>query len=200
MPSTVGAHVVALDCERRECRCHVDHGKRLRGELDGRGRCGDHGGQAVEYFKFHRQRPLGGICDLGFELAELGGGEAHLSGGGLPMDERGIERRRHQLVAMLRSDVDKIAEHVVVPDFQRADAGGLGIFDLKRGDDAARFIAQPAGLIERGVVAGADKAAVAAERRQFVGQCVRKLRRDGGVGLAQPCDGVGKVARHRGES
>ncbi len=52
------------------------------------------------------------------------GGETHLAGQRLPMNERRVQRRRHQLLAVLRGDVDEIAEHVVVPDFQRADAGG----------------------------------------------------------------------------
>ena len=60
-----------------------------------------------------------GVGDLGFELAKFGGGEAHLAGERLAMDERGVERRRHQLVAVLRRHLDEIAEHVVVPDFQR---------------------------------------------------------------------------------
>ena len=194
-----GAHIVAFDSERRQRRCHVDHGKRLRRKLDGRGCRGNHGGKAFENFQFQRQGALGGIGDLGFEFAELGGGEAHLSGGGLPVDECGVERRRHQFVTVLRRDVDEIAQHIVVPDFQRADAGGLGIFHLERGDDAPRFIAQRPGLVERGVIAGADKAAVAAERRQFIGQRLRKLRGDGGVGLAQACDGIGEVAGRCGE-
>ena len=78
------------------------------------------------------------------------------------MDEGRVERRGHQLVAVLRGDLDEIAEHVVVPDLQRADAGRFGVAHLQRGDDAARFVAQRARLVERWLVAVAHEAAVAA--------------------------------------
>jgi hypothetical protein len=51
-----------------------------------------------------------------------------------------------------------------VTDFQGADAGGLGIAHLQRGDDAAGFVAQRARLVERRQVARAHETAVAAER------------------------------------
>ena len=144
--------------------------------------------EALEDFEFERQRAVGGIGDLGLERAKLGGGEAHLAGGGLAMDEGRVERRAHELVAVLRRDVDEIAEHIVVPDFQRADAGGLGIAHLQRGDDAARFVAQRTRFVERRFVAGAHKAAVAAERRQFVGQRAGQLGGECGIGPAQHLD------------
>jgi hypothetical protein len=50
-------------------------------------------------------------------VGELGGGEAHLAGKRLAMDEARVERRLHELVAMLRRHLDEIAQHVVVPDF-----------------------------------------------------------------------------------
>ena len=159
----------------------------------------DGGGEAIENLKLERQRALGGAGDLGFQFAKFSGGEAHLAGERLAMDEGRVERRAHQLVAVLRGDVDEIAEHVVVPDFQRADAGRLGVTHLQRGDDAARFVAQRARLVERGFVAGADEAAVAAERRQFVGQRALQLGGERGVGLAQRCDGLRQFARHSAE-
>ena len=55
----------------------------------------------IEDFELQRQRAVGGAGDLGFQFAELGGGEAHLAGEGLAMDEGCIERRTHQLVAVL---------------------------------------------------------------------------------------------------
>src|SRR3974390_3937616 len=73
---------------------------------------------------------------------------------------------------MLRRDVDEITEYVVVPDLQRTDAGLLGIACLQRGDHAARFVAQCAGLVESGVVTFPDEAAIALEQRQFVGERV----------------------------
>ncbi len=53
-----------------------------------------------------------------------------------------VERRLHQLLAVLRGDLDEIAEHVVVPDLERLDAGVVGIARLHRGDHAARGVAQ----------------------------------------------------------
>ena len=106
-------------------------------------------GEPLEDLELERQRAVGRVGDLGFELAELGGGEAHLAGERLAMDEGRVERRGEQLFAVLRGDLDEIAEHVVVPDLQRADAGRLGVARLQRGDDAARFVAQRARLVER---------------------------------------------------
>ena len=74
----------------------------------------------LEGLELDAERAIGGAGDLGFELAQLGGGEAHLAGERLAMDEGRVVRRRQQLVAVLRRHLDEIAEHVVVPDFQRA--------------------------------------------------------------------------------
>ncbi len=91
------------------------------------------------------------------------------------MDEGRVERRGEQLVAVLGGDLDEIAEHVVVADFERADAGLFGIFRLQRGDHAARFVAQAARLVECRVVAFAHETAVALERGQFGGERGGKL-------------------------
>ena len=88
----------------------------------------------------------------------------------LAMDEGRVQRRRHQLVAVLRGDLDEIAEHVVVADFEALDGGRLGVARLHRGDDEARGVAQIAGLVERGLIAFAHKAAVALDQRQLFGQ------------------------------
>ena len=115
------------------------------------------------------ERAVGGVGDLGFEFAEFGGGEAHLAGQRLAVDEGRVERRAHQLLAVLGGDVDEIAEHVVVPDLQRADAGRLGVTHLQRGDDAAR--------IRR--AARAPRRAPARSRRA-------RSRRRGGTPAARP--------------
>ena len=82
---------------------------------------------------------------------------------------------------MLRGDVDKIAEHVVVPDFQRADAGRFGVADLQRGDDAARFVAQRARLVEGRFVSRRARsrrhAAKRGVRRRAPDQARRRVRR-----------------------
>ena len=86
------------------------------------------------------------------------------------MDEGRIQRRRHQPVAVLRRDLDEIAEHVVVPDLERLDAGILGVARLHRGDDEAGSVAQIAAFVERGLITLADEAAVALDQRQLFGQ------------------------------
>ena len=58
------------------------------------------------------------------------------------MDEGRVERRRQQLLAVLRGHLDEIAEHVVVAHLERAHAGLVGVARLQRRDHAARFVAQ----------------------------------------------------------
>ncbi len=61
----------------------------------------------------------------------------------------------------------------------------VGIARLQRGDDPARFVAQRAQFVERGIVARPYEAAVALEIGQFVIERRRKLRRDRRIGPAQ---------------
>ena len=106
------------------------------------------------------------------------------------MDEGRVQRRRHQLVAVLRRHLDEIAEHVVVADLQALDAGLVGVARLHRGDDEARGVAQIAGLIERGFVAFAHEAAVALDQRQLLGQrafeFARQIARRAGAAPPSP--------------
>ena len=94
------------------------------------------------------------------------------------MDEGRVQRRRHQFVAVLRGDLDEIAEHVVVADFQALDAGVVGVARLHRGDDEARGVAQIAALVERRLIALADKTAVALDQRQLLGQRAFEFARE----------------------
>ena len=163
----------------------IEHRERFGGLLDRGGRRRHHRREALEGLELDAERAVGGAGDLGFELAELGGGEAHLAGERLAVDEGRVERRRQQLLAVLRGHLDEIAEHVVVPDLQRAHAGRVGVARLQRRDHAAGFVAQRARLVERGVVACAHEAAVALEVRQLVGERGRQLGRDRGIGPPQ---------------
>ena len=116
------AHVVALDREVRQRGRDIDDGERVGRLLDG-GACRRYrGGEPIENLELQRQRPIGGAGDFRFQFAEFGRREAHLPGERLPVDERRVERRGHQLLAVLGGDIDEVAEHIVVPDFQRADA------------------------------------------------------------------------------
>ena len=72
---------------------------------------------------------------------------------------------------MLRCDFDEIAEHVVVADLERLDGGRVGIPRLHRGDDEAGGVAEITALVERGLIAFLDEAAVALDQRQLLGEC-----------------------------
>ncbi len=111
-----GTHIVALDRERRQRGHGIDGGQRLRRLLDRRAGRGDARRQRIENLELQRQRAIGRIGDFCFELAEFRGGEAHLSGERLAMDEGSVQRCGEKFLAVLRGDVDEIAEHIVVPD------------------------------------------------------------------------------------
>ncbi len=85
---------------------------------------------------------------------------------------------------MQRRDLDEIAEHVVVADLERFDPGGFGISRLQTGNHLAAAVAQAAMLIEIGIGAAPDEAAVARiEGKRFVQrprQRLLDLRRRGG--------------------
>ena len=154
-------HVVTLDRQLRQGRGHVDDRQRLGGVLDRGGGRGHRGGEPLERFELDAERAIRGAGDLGFERAQFGGGEAHLTGERLAMDEGRVERRRHQPLAVLRRHLDEIAEHVVVADFQALDAGLVGVARLHRRHHEARGVAQIAALVQRGFISLADETAVA---------------------------------------
>ena len=80
---------------------------------------------------------------------------------------------------MVGRHLDVVAEHIVVPDLQRADAGLLDQPALQAEDHAPRFGRQPARLVELAVVAFAHEAAVALQQRQLVGRApARDARRN----------------------
>ena len=57
------------------------------------------------------------------------------------MDEQLDMRRLGQDRAVQRRDFDEIAEHVVVADLERLDAGRLGVSRLQPGDHLAAAVA-----------------------------------------------------------
>ena len=107
--------------------------------------------------------------DAAFEVAQFGGGEAQRVGCRLPVDEA-LGARQH-LLGMGRGGFDEIAQHVVVPDLERADPGFGGVLGLHAGDHAAPLVAQAPCLVEAGVEALRDEAAVACEVRRLGHQC-----------------------------
>ncbi len=68
---------------------------------------------------------------------------------------------------MARGDLDEIAENVVVADLERLNPGLGGVVRLHPGNHAAALVAELARLVELGVVAFGDKAAVAGQNWQF---------------------------------
>ena len=71
---------------------------------------------AVEDLQLQGQRPVGGAGDAGVEIGELDGGEPHLVGQGLAVDEEAGERRPQQRLGLLGVGLDEVAEHAVVAD------------------------------------------------------------------------------------
>src|SRR3546814_4647699 len=63
----------------------------------------------------------------------------------------------HQLVGGAGGHLDMIAEHAIMPDFERGDAGLLAIFRLQRGDGAAAVPGEATQFVQRRVIAVGDK-------------------------------------------
>ena len=79
-------------------------------------------------------------------------------------------------------------------DLQALDAGRPGIFRLHPGDHAPALVAQFAGLVEIGVVARRDEAAVAGHERRFGDErCVEQIEER--VVTGQAVRGGGEVDR-----
>ena len=111
------------------------------------------------------------------------------------MDEQLDMRRLAQDGAMQRGDLDEIAEHVVVADLQRFDAGRLGVSRLQAGDDLAAAVAQAPMLVEIAVGAVLDEAAVARIDGKRLGERRRERLLDlGGRGFETIPD-AGKLLR-----
>ena len=179
-PALDGKHLRAVDLraaiglllgEKRQACGDVDDRERPGARLDRLGFRNDGRRHPVEGFEFDRQRLVGGIGDAAFEIGKFGRGEAHGVRHRLAVDEAGlrVRRLRHRR-GIAGGDFDEIAEDVVVLDLQRPDAGLLGILQLQAGDDATRLVAQCPDLVELGVGAVAQEAAIAFQQRQFVGE------------------------------
>ena len=188
--------IVALGGEVGESARHVEACERLRAFLDRRGLRNHACRQPLENLQLQPERAVGGAGDLGFQLAQFAAGEAHLAGQRLAVDEGGVERGGRELVAMLGGNLDEIAEHVVVADFQAAHAGFFGVARLQGGDHAARLVAQRARFVQARVVAFAHKAAVTLERGEFRGKRARQFGGQHAVGAAAGLQRAGDVGRH----
>ena len=75
----------------------------------------------------------------------------------------------------------------------------VGVTHLQRGDDAARLVAQPARFVERRLVAGAHETAVAAKRRQLLGERSTEFCGERAVWSAKRLDRPRQVAGQLGQ-
>lgn len=116
-----GTAVVALRGEQGKRRGDIDHGQRTGGIGDGLARLQDLLDQPGEDVEFQRNRSVARLGNLRFKLTQFDGGETHGVGHGLTVDEDVAV----QLVGMGLGRFDVVTQHVVVADFQRADAGAL---------------------------------------------------------------------------
>ena len=182
------ARPVALARKLRERGRHVERAKRVGRAFDGVRLRLHAGGQIVEDLALDGERAVRRRGDARFQLRQLGGGEAHRVGHRLPVNEMRVEGRLQQLLALRLRRFDEPAQKIVVLDLQLLRFGKLAVARLKRGDDAARLVAQRARFIERGVEARAHEAAVAPLQRQLVGERA-------GEGLLEACVDGGDVAR-----
>ena len=99
-----------------------------------------------------------GLGDAPGFLMQVDRVEAHYAGQRLAMREAAIGR--HQRVGGTGGHFDMIAKHAIVPDLERADAGLVAIFRLQRGDGAAAITRHAAQLVQRGIIAIGDIAAI----------------------------------------
>eukprot|EP01136_Pigoraptor_vietnamica_P023031 Opistho-1_new@6302 len=99
-----------------------------------------------------------GLRHLDRDLMQFGRVEADHARQRLAMGEAAVGA--HQIVGMLGRDLDMIAEHAVMLDLERGDAGALLIVGLQRGDGAAATGARVTQIVERGIVPLGDIAAI----------------------------------------
>ena len=161
------AHIASPDRELGERRGNVDFGERGGGpgnRLPGRGYPG---GQRLEDFEFAGQRLVGGGGELLFEFGQDNRGVAARAGKGLAMNEAVVAGYRRFVG---RRHLDEIAEHVVVADLQRGDAGFVDISLLQIGDQTPAAVAKLAEFVELRVVPRRHEAAVTGEQRKVGSQ------------------------------
>ena len=147
-------------------RGDVEPGDGVGGGGDAR-RGGDgQGGQFLGVGGLGGERVRAGLDHAARLAVEVGRIEAHHPGQGLAVGEAAVGG--HQPVGVARGDFDMIAEHGVVADLERGDAGRLAVARFKRGDGAAAVAADVAQRVERGVIAFGDIAALGRVERRGV--------------------------------
>src|SRR5258708_5281849 len=99
-----GPYIILIDREFGERGRNVEQREGMRGSAQIVADRERLRGKPLEDLELEPECAVAGIGNLGFDLAKLGGGEAHLARQRLAMDEGRVQRRRHQLVAVLRGD------------------------------------------------------------------------------------------------
>ena len=156
-----------VECVRRlrQRRQHVDRGNRPR-RLQDAGRFGrDLQPQRLEQRLLHVEQALVRAQRLVLVLLERRRDVALARGHGLPA----LVVLGHGMQVRLRH-LDVVAEHPVEADLEVADAGPLALRPLHGRYLLLRVAADRAQLVERGVHAVANAAAVARQRRRLVDQ------------------------------
>ncbi len=186
-----GPHPAALDRALGQPARDIQPGQRVRrrGDPFARGERG--GGQFLQMRGLGGQRMGARLRDLAGDLVQLGRVEADHARQRLAMGKARI--RLHQRVGRACGHLDMIAEHAIVTDLQRGDAGLLAELGLQRGDGAPPPCARIAQIVERHVIARRDIAALARlDRRR--GTSARRSR-----SISSPCPRKrGVVSRSRG--
>ena len=104
----------------------------------------------------------------------------------------------HQPFGMIVPHIDMIAEHIVMLDLQRGNAGRLDIALLQGGDQSAALVTKRPKLVERGIIAGPDKPAIARQKGHIISKrrrqlgCQRRRGHDRGIK-------AGKIGRLGGQ-
>ena len=144
-------------------RQHVERGERARRRLNPRRLGGHRRAQRLEDLELALEDALVGAEDLLFVFLQRRRDEALAAGDRL----LAVVVGRHGAQVRLR-DLDVVAEHAVVADLQRRDAGARALALLHLGDDLLAGAADRAQLVELRVDAVAREPAVARQRRRIV--------------------------------
>ena len=110
------------------------------------------------------QRMRARLADPHCLFVEVGRVEAHDAGQSLAMGETRI--RCHQRIGMFGLHLDMIAEHAIMLDAERGNAGFLAVARLQCRDRLTAFAALAAQYVELGIIALGDIAALCAVDRR----------------------------------